>query len=84
MECAVARRLVRKLALAKDEEVEIVVQVNGSVRGKVKVAAGTGAGRSECQLGARQMRRIARASGQGRRIAKVIFVPDKLLNIVVE
>jgi leucyl-tRNA synthetase len=66
--------------LAKDEEVEIVVQVNGKVRGKVKVAAGT----SE-----EEVLKLAKAEPgvaghlAGKRIVKVIFVVDKLLNIVV-
>ncbi len=66
--------------LAKDEEVEIVVQVNGRVRGKVKVAAGTG-----------QEEVLKLAEGDagvaghlaGKSVRKVIFVADKLLNIVV-
>jgi len=66
--------------LAKDEEVEIVAQVNGRVRGKVKVAAGTG-----------QEEVLKLAEGDagvaghlaGKRIVKVIYVQDKLLNIVV-
>jgi leucyl-tRNA synthetase len=66
--------------LAKDEEVEVVVQVNGRVRGKVRVAAGT---REE------EVVRLAQADSAiahhlaGKRIVKRIFVPDKLLNLVV-
>jgi leucyl-tRNA synthetase len=66
--------------LAKDEEVEVVVQVNGRVRGKVKVAAGTGE---------EEVVRLAQADSaiahhlSGKRIVKRIFVPDKLLNLVV-
>jgi len=66
--------------LAKDEEVEIVVQVLGKVRGRVKVAAGV----SEDEV-----MKLARADGgvaghlAGKTIVKVIFVKDKLLNIVV-
>jgi leucyl-tRNA synthetase len=66
--------------LAKDEEVEIVVQVLGKVRGRLKVASGT----SE-----EEVVRLAKvdpgvaAHLVGRTIAKVIFVKDKLLNIVV-
>jgi leucyl-tRNA synthetase len=67
-------------ALTLDEEVEIPVQVNGRLRGKVKVAAGTGADEVE---------KLARADAviaphlAGKAIVKRIFVPDKLLNLVV-
>jgi len=67
--------------LARDEEVEIVVQVNGKVRGKVKVAAGTSQG---------EVMKLAEADAgvaahlAGKTVVKVIFVQDKLLNIVVK
>jgi leucyl-tRNA synthetase len=66
--------------LAKADEVEIPVQVNGKVRGRVMVAAG--AGQDEV------MKRALADAGvaghlAGKTIRKVIFVPDKLLNIVV-
>jgi leucyl-tRNA synthetase len=67
--------------LAKDEEVEIVVQVNGKVRGKLRVAAGA----SE-----EEVMRLAKADAgvaahlAGKSIVKVIYVADKLLNIVVK
>jgi leucyl-tRNA synthetase len=67
--------------LAKDEEVEIVAQVNGRVRGKVKVAAGTG---QEEVLKLAQGDAGVAAHLAGKRIVKVIYVADKLLNIVVE
>jgi leucyl-tRNA synthetase len=66
--------------LAKDEEVEIVVQVNGRVRGRFKVAAG---------LSEEQALRLAKADAavasylEAKRIVKVIYVQDKLLNLVV-
>jgi len=67
--------------LAKDEEVEIVVQVNGRVRGKVKVPAGTSQGEvtklADADAG-------AAAHLAGKSVVKVIFVQDKLLNIVVK
>jgi len=66
--------------LAKDEEVEIVVQVNGKVRGKVKVAAGTG---QEDVLKLAQAEPGVAAHLAGKRIVRVIYVQDKLLNIVV-
>jgi leucyl-tRNA synthetase len=66
--------------LARDDEVEVVVQVLGKVRGRVKVAAGA----SE-----EEVMRLARGEAgvaghlSGKTVAKVIFVRDKLLNIVV-
>ena len=69
-----------KPELAKEEEVEIVVQVNGKVRGKVKLAAGTS--EEEVMTLAKADAGIA-AHLQGKTIVKVIFVKDKLLNIVV-
>jgi len=67
--------------LAKDEEVEIVVQVNGKVRGKVKVPAGTSQGEvmklAEVDPGV-----VAHLAGKT--VVKVIFVQDKLLNVVVK
>ncbi len=67
--------------LAKEEEVEVVVQVNGRVRGKLKVPAGTSQDevvkRSHAEAG-------VAAHLLGKTIRKVIYVQDKLLNIVVE
>jgi leucyl-tRNA synthetase len=66
--------------LAKDDEVEIPVQVNGKVRGRVRVAAGA--------LQEEVMRLAEADAGvaghlAGKTVRKVIFVADKLLNIVV-
>jgi len=66
--------------LAREDEIEIPVQVNGRLRGKVKVPVGTGE---------EEVVKLALAEppiGQhvnGKRILKRIFVPDKLLNLVV-
>jgi leucyl-tRNA synthetase len=67
-------------SLAREEEVELVVQVNGRVRGKLKVAAGT------CEEDVVKLAEADPAIKQhlaGKRIVKRIFVPDKLLNLVV-
>jgi len=67
-------------ALTLEEEVEIPVQVNGRLRGKVKVAVGTGG---------EDVEKLAQADAviaphlTGKAIVKRIFVPDKLLNLVV-
>jgi leucyl-tRNA synthetase len=66
--------------LARQTEVEVVVQVNGRVRAKLKVAAATGQ---------EQVVSLAKAEPgvathlDGKLIVKTIFVPDKLLNLVV-
>ena len=67
-------------ALAKEEAAEIVLQVNGKLRGRLSVAFGT----SEEEL-----KRLALADPKvqpfidGKNVVKVIVVPDKLVNIVV-
>ncbi len=67
--------------LAKDEEVEIVVQVLGKVRGRVKVAAGAS---EDTVLALAKADPGVASHLNGKPIAKVIFVPDKLLNLVVK
>jgi leucyl-tRNA synthetase len=66
--------------LAKEDEVEIPVQVNGKLRGRVKVAAG--AGQEEVVKLATADAGVA-AQMAGKTVRKVIFVADKMLNIVV-
>ena len=67
--------------LAKDEEVEIVVQVLGRVRGRVKLPAGSP---EETVLALAKADPAVAAHLNGKPIAKIIFVPDKLLNLVVK
>src|SRR6516165_401713 len=67
--------------LAKEEEVEIVVQVSGRVRGKLKVATGKSQG-EVVKLGEADPGVAAHL--KGKRIVKVVYVQDKLLNMVVE
>jgi len=66
--------------LAREEEVELVVQVNGRVRGKLKVAAGTV---EEEVVKLAEADPAIKQHLAGKRIVKRIFVPDKLLNLVV-
>ncbi len=66
--------------LAKDDEVEVPVQVNGKLRGKLKVAAG--AGQDEL-LKLALAEHVISQHIDGKRIVKVVYVPDKLLNLVV-
>ena len=66
--------------LARETEVEIVVQVNGRVRGKLKVPAGM----TEEQLIPLTATEPSVAPHlKGKRVVKHIFVPDKLVNLVV-
>ncbi len=68
------------LDLAKEDEVEVPVQVNGKLRGKLKVAAGTG--QDELVALAKAAAGIA-LHLDGKRMVKVVYLPDKLLNLVV-
>src|ERR1700730_12653976 len=66
--------------LAAEDEVEVVMQINGSVRGKVQV---------ECGLPEEELKKRVLSDAKiaklldGQRVAKVIVVPDKLVNVVV-
>ena len=66
--------------LATSVDVTLVVQVNGKVRGKLSVARG--ASESEAMARAREDARI-RAWVEGKEITRTVFVPDRLLNLVV-
>jgi leucyl-tRNA synthetase len=67
--------------LAREEEVEVVVQVNGRVRGKLKVSAGL----AEADLVPKALAEPAVALHiDGKRVVKWIVVPDKLVNLVVK
>jgi leucyl-tRNA synthetase len=65
--------------LAAEDEVEIVVQIKGRVKGKIFVAAGLS--KEELEKQALADSKIAPLI-QGQRIVKVIVVPDKLVNVV--
>jgi leucyl-tRNA synthetase len=66
--------------LAREEEVEVVVQVNGRVRGRLKVPAGL----AESELVTLAMaERFVTQHINGKRVVKHVFVPDKLINLVV-
>jgi len=66
--------------LAREEEAEIVVQVNGRVRSHIRAAFG--ASREELERRALQDDKI-QSLLRGRQLVKVIVVPDKLVNVVV-
>jgi leucyl-tRNA synthetase len=67
-------------ALLKDEEVEVPVQVNGKLRGRIVVAAGLDA--AGIEQAAREDRKIA-VLLEGKTVRKVVVVPGKLVNFVV-
>jgi leucyl-tRNA synthetase len=67
-------------ALLVDETVEVPVQVNGKVRGKVTVAAG--ASDADHEAAARADARIAELLA-GATVRKVVVVPGRMVNFVV-
>ena len=66
--------------LAKEEQIEVVIQINGRVRGKMLVEPGLG----EEELYGRAVTdpRIAQLIAS-QRVVKKIVVRDKLVNVVV-
>jgi leucyl-tRNA synthetase len=66
--------------LAKEDEVEVPVQINGKLRGKVKVAVG---------ITQQEIVKLVTADPaiaihlDSKRVVKVVYVPNKLLNLVV-
>ncbi|HCQ3599438.1 TPA: leucine--tRNA ligase [Staphylococcus aureus] len=68
-------------ALLVDDELEIVVQVNGKLRAKIKIAKDTS--KEEMQEIALSNDNV-KASIEGKDIMKVIAVPQKLVNIVAK
>ena len=67
--------------LAKEDEAEIVVQVNGKLRARIFAAFGTP--KEELQARALADDKI-RPLLEGKQVVKVIVVPDKLVNVVVK
>jgi len=65
--------------LARENEVEIVIQINGRVRGKLKVPSG--ASQEEVVALAKTDPSMVAHLGN-KEIKKIIFVPDKLINFV--
>ncbi len=70
---------VDESALLQDT-IEMVVQVNGKVRGKIEVS--TDADKASCELAALENEKVQRFI-DGKEVRKVIVVPKKLINIVV-
>jgi leucyl-tRNA synthetase len=67
--------------LAREEEAEVVIQVNGKLRGRINVAFGTPR---------EALEKLALADTKvqplldGKQVVKVVVVPDKLVNIVIK
>jgi leucyl-tRNA synthetase len=67
--------------LARESEVEIVVQINGKVRARLIVPAGTDAqGLTSMAEDDDKIQALV----EGKTVVKVIAVPDKLINLVVK
>ena len=67
--------------LARENEVEVPVQVNGKLRARVVVALGTA--KDDLQAAALADEKV-RTHLDGKQIVKVVVVPDKLVNVVVK
>jgi len=65
-------------ALLIEDEVEIVVQINGKMRARLKVP--TNADEETLKKAALALPKIAESIG-GKKIRKVVIVPNKLVNI---
>lgn len=68
-------------ALTKEDEKTIVIQINGKVRDKLQIPAGTGA--KELEEAALSREKV-REWIDGKEVVKVIAVPDRLVNLVVK
>ncbi len=68
-------------ALCQDDEIEMVFQINGKIRSRLTVPAGLTPAQME-ELARRDSRITALT--EGKTIVKIITVPNKLVNIVVQ
>jgi len=68
--------------LARDEEITLVVQVNGKLRDRITVPASV----SEDELPQLLQEKAARANAylQGKKVLKRVYVPGRLINFVVK
>jgi leucyl-tRNA synthetase len=67
--------------LARESEVEIVVQINGKVRARLVVPPGTdGDGLTRIAMADEKVQTLV----AGKTVVKVIAVPDKLVNLVIK
>lgn len=79
--CSLAAWPVYDEAKCQESTVEIVVQVNGKLRGRMKVSADIA--KEEALETAKKEEKVA-AEIDGKTIVKEIYVPKKLVNIVVK
>ena len=68
-------------SLLRRPQVTIVVQVDGRLRDRLEMPAGTA--QADAQARALQSANVERAL-DGRRLSRAIFVPDRLINLVTE
>ncbi len=69
------------LNLAQKQEIELVIQINGKVRDKILMAPKVSESVVQKMVLAREK---IKTYLKGKKIKKIIFVPDKLINLVVE
>ncbi|MCE3268277.1 MAG: leucyl-tRNA synthetase [Burkholderiales bacterium] len=72
--------MVADIAALDVDEVEVIIQVNGKLRGKITVAKSLS--REQVEDMAKQNSNVAKFI-ENQIIKKIIFVPGKLVNIVV-
>ncbi|HDQ25305.1 MAG TPA: leucine--tRNA ligase, partial [bacterium] len=68
-------------ALTVEENIELVIQVNGRIRGRASLPRGCS--QEDAEKAALEDEKTAEFT-RGKQVIKKIFVPDKLLNIVVK
>ncbi|MDQ6711813.1 MAG: leucine--tRNA ligase, partial [Candidatus Dormibacteraeota bacterium] len=68
-------------SLLRRPQVTMVVQVDGRLRDRIEMPAG--ADQAGAQERALQSANVQRALG-GRRLARAVYVPDRLINLVTE
>jgi leucyl-tRNA synthetase len=68
-------------ALAQDEEAEMPVQINGKLRGRIRIPFGASKELSEQRALADDK---IRPFLEGKQVVKIIVIPDKLVNIVAK
>ncbi|PIW92896.1 MAG: leucine--tRNA ligase, partial [Candidatus Moranbacteria bacterium CG_4_8_14_3_um_filter_43_15] len=66
--------------LVKDEEITLIIQINGKLRDQIKAPAGVK--EEEAKRLALESKKVIKYM-EGKNIQKVIFVKDRLINFVV-
>ncbi|MBI5154685.1 leucine--tRNA ligase [Candidatus Poribacteria bacterium] len=69
-------------ALTKLDEIEIAVQINGKVRGKLVVARE--APEADLETAARSSEPVTRQIASGGQVRKIIVVPGRLVNVIIQ